>query len=133
MAAPMVSGAAADLLQLRPELGPDQVKGIMIDTLRGLPSGVGELNVNRALAPNNSALLTNLRLLPSTVIDATTGAIDYTRSRWSKSRWSTASSSLSAGWARSSWSCNCSKTTSGSIDPTRSSWSRSSWSMSWTQ
>jgi len=133
MAAPMVSGAVADLLQLRPQLGPDQVKGILIDTLRGLPSGVGELNANRALAPNNSVLPANLGLLPNTVVDATTGAIDYTRSRWSRSRWSTASGSLSAGWARSSWSCSCSKTTSGSIDPTRSSWSRSSWSTSWTQ
>jgi serine protease AprX len=127
MAAPMVSGAVANLLQLRPQLRPDQVKGVLMANLRSLPSGVNELNVNRALAPNNSVLPANVGLTPNTLIDSSTGAIDYTRSSWSRSSWSRSS------WSRSSWSCNCSKTASGSIDPTRSSWSRSSWSMSWTK
>src|SRR5207248_1727750 len=67
-------------------------------------------------------------LTPNTLITDPQGNIDYTRSSWSRSSWSTATGTLSAGFARSSWSCNCSTTSTGSIDPTRSSWSRSSWS-----
>ena len=49
-------------------------------------------------------------LTPNTMIDQTTGQVDYTRSSWSRSSWSASSSDLTAGWARSSWSCDCSLT-----------------------
>ena len=67
---------------------------------------------------------------PNELVDAATGEIDYTRSSWSRSSWSTAPESLIAGWARSSWSCACFPSESDEVDPTRSSWSRSSWSRS---
>ena len=52
----------------------------------------------------------NQGLTPNTLVNAYTGAIDYTRSSWSRSSWSAAAGTLRSSWSRSSWSCNCSKT-----------------------
>jgi serine protease AprX len=131
MAAPIVSGAAADILELHPDWTPDMVKGALIHTLRILKNVDGELNGLNALNAKPDKLYSNHGLTPNTMIDPATGQIDYTRSTWSRSTWSTAPDSLSAGWARSTWSCDCSRTSSGSIDPTRSTWSRSTWSTAW--
>jgi serine protease AprX len=147
MAAPIVSGIVADLLQLHPTWTPTQVKGALVHTLRNVANGAAkevnadaankasakQLNSNQGVKP--SQLLMDLIADAQSVTDSTaTGtAVDDTRSRWSRSSWSRSSWSiapgnLSASWSRSSWSCNCSRTESGEIDPTRSSWSRSSWS-----
>jgi serine protease AprX len=72
----------------------------------------------------------NKGLTPNQLVDPTTGAIDYTRSSWSRSSWSAATGDLTASWARSSWSCVCWDSPDDPVDPTRSSWSRSSWSRS---
>jgi serine protease AprX len=72
----------------------------------------------------------NKGLTPNELVDPTTGAIDYTRSSWSRSSWSAATGDLTASWARSSWSCVCWDSPDDPVDPTRSSWSRSSWSRS---
>jgi hypothetical protein len=65
------------------------------------------------------------------LVDPTTGDIDYARSSWSRSSWSSAPDELTALWARSSWSCACGSGDATSVDPARSSWSRSSWSTRW--
>lgn len=122
MAAPVVSGAVADLLEAHPSWTPNQVKGVIMATDRPIV-GDQELSIKAALAHTGNNVTANQGLQPNALIDPTTGNIDYTKSRWSRSSWSRSS------WSRSSWSCNCSKLASGSIDPTRSSWSRSSWSM----
>jgi serine protease AprX len=131
MAAPMVSGVVALMLEEHPGLTPNQVKGILMDSARSI-SGAG----NEAYAPPavtaTSGSNPNAGIAPNPLVNSATGAIDYTRSSWSRSSWSRSSWSRSS-WSRSSWSCSCSKTSSGSIDPTRSSWSRSSWSTSWTK
>jgi serine protease AprX len=133
MAAPMVAGTAAVLLQLHPELTPNQVKGtIAAATRQVLGVGVDEVSVVSLLQGNLAITTANQGLTPNTLVSSSTGAIDYTRSSWSRSSWSRSSWSRSS-WSRSSWSCNCSKTSSGAIDPTRSSWSRSSWSTSWSK
>jgi serine protease AprX len=138
MAAPMVAGTAAVLLQLHPELTPNQVKGtIAAATRQVLGVGVDEVSVVSLLQGNLAITTANQGLTPNTLVSSSTGAIDYTRSSWSRSSWSRSSWSRSSwsrsSWSRSSWSCNCSKTSSGAIDPTRSSWSRSSWSTSWSK
>jgi serine protease AprX len=131
MAAPVVSGAVADLLQLHPGYTPDQVKGALVASGRKIgDQQTMEVSVDSLIWAN--AGVSNQGLTPNTLIDTKTGNIDYTRSSWSRSSWSRSSWSRSS-WSRSSWSCNCSKTTSGTIDPTRSSWSRSSWSTSWSK
>jgi serine protease AprX len=135
MAAPVVSGVAALILQRNPSLTPNQVKSLLVRTAYALPGDIGEADADVAVrhAPDSSLPSANQGLTPSTLIDATTGGIDYTKSSWSRSSWGGAPSALTADWARSSWSCDCSTTSTGDIDPTRSSWSRSSWSTSWTK
>ncbi len=96
---------------------------------------MGELDGDHGITADPKKLVpANQGLTPNEmIVDPATGAADLTRSRWSRSRWSRsrwsqATGDLSAGWARSSWSCTCSRTESGAVDPTRSRWSRSSWS-----
>ena len=129
MAAPVVLGVVALMLQHRPNLTPDQVKAQLIRGGRAVAGGVPEVNVSAAVWSTwpKSA---NQGLTPNTLVDPSTGNIDYSRSSWSRSSWSTAPDALAAGFARSSWSCNCAST-SDAVDPSRSSWSRSSWSTRW--
>jgi serine protease AprX len=133
MAAPVVAGAVADMLQTRPGLTPNQVKAAVLANGRNvLASSLDEVSASGLVYGSIPTTNPNAGLTPNTLIDPKTGGIDYTRSSWSRSSWSRSSWSRSS-WSRSSWSCNCSTTSSGSIDPTRSSWSRSSWSTSWTK
>jgi serine protease AprX len=133
MAAPMVAGAVADMLQTRPGLTPNQVKAAVLANGRDIKASIlDEVSAYGLVSGSIPKTNPNAGLTPNTLIDPQTGSIDYTKSRWSRSSWSRSSWSRSS-WSRSSWSCNCSKTSSGSIDPTRSSWSRSSWSTSWTK
>jgi len=154
MAAPVVSGAVALLLQLHPDWTPDNVKGAIVtglnsgtkdrvgelDTYKASSATGGRLNANAGVTPNRMAvwfndLINRYGWDPSTDSSSSGDAVDPTRSSWSRSSWSRSSWSqatgdLAAGFARSSWSCSCSDAASSDIDPTRSSWSRSSWSRS---
>jgi serine protease AprX len=130
MAAPVVSGVAALMLQAHPDWTPDEVKSTILATRRQLPGGVEEVDAAAAVVQQVPATGANDGRVPNDVVDAATGDIDYARSSWSRSSWSTAPDALTAGWARSSWSCVCTPDAGGTVDPTRSSWSRSSWSRS---
>jgi serine protease AprX len=134
MAAPMVSGAAALLLEKYPNLTPNQVKGVLLGSSRLVNSRFPAVDVYaaiRSVAAGNIPVA-NQGLTPNTLVSATTGDIDYTRSSWSRSSWSTADSSLGLDFARSSWSrSSWSSTNSAGVEVSRSSWSRSSWSTSW--
>ncbi len=132
MAAPMVSGTVALMLERRPWLTPNQVKGILMSTTRTLPGGEPAISGYGAVYTNVTAQA-NDGLTPHTMIDRATGSIDPAWSSWSRSSWSSAAPFLTADWSRSSWSCNCSRTGSGDVDPSWSSWSWSSWSTSWTK
>jgi serine protease AprX len=139
MAAAVVSGAAADVIQANPSLTPDQVKKTLVKRTRAVTesssstgtlvdgSGVpqpttttttttivgGEAAVDKAIGNPVSGEANN-RLTPNTLIDPATGLIDYTRASWSRASWSDAIDPLRASWSRASWS--------------RASWSRASWS-----
>jgi serine protease AprX len=138
MAAPMVSGTVALLLELNPALTPNQVKGLLTSSDRPLSEGVDEISAAQAdkqisQAPSRAA---NQGLTPNTLVDPATGEIDYTRSSWSRSSWSDAGELLRSSWSRSSWSrssWSSENPETAGVDPTRSSWSRSSWSTSWTK
>ena len=135
MAAPMVSGAAALLLEKYPQLTPNQVKGVLLASARRVNDrfpAVDAYAAIRAVAAGNVPEA-NQGLTPHPVVDAATGDIDYARSSWSRSSWSSAPSELGLGFARSSWSRSSWSSVDGSgAETTRSSWSRSSWSTSWT-
>ena len=136
MAAPMVSGAAALLLERYPSLTPDQVKGVLTASARELPGGLPGLDAMAALkrVASGSIPAANQGLTPNPLVSAATGDIDYSRSSWSRSSWSTATGAQSADWARSSWSrSSWSSYDSSGVETSRSSWSRSSWSTSWTK
>jgi serine protease AprX len=129
MAAPVVAGAAALLVQARPSLTPDQVKTLLMATDKPIKGGggAGEINVEQALFTPVPPALANTGVQPNALIDAATRAgIDI--AKWTRSTWSVATGDLSAGWARSSWSCTDCASLGAMIDPTRSSWSRSTWS-----
>ena len=136
MAAPMVSGAAALLLQKYPNLTPNQVKGVLVNSARMVNGRFPALDVYAAIKAVGAGNVpeANQNLTPNTLVSASTGDIDYTRSSWSRSSWSTADPSLGLDFARSSWSrSSWSSYDSTGIETTRSSWSRSSWSTSWTK
>jgi len=126
MAAPMISGLVADLLQVRPNWSPDQVKGALTSQFAESNS-LPEVNAVRAIL-EWSPQLADQGLSPNSLIADAVGDINYTRSSWSRSSWSAATGALSAAFARSSWSCTCSETSAGTVDPSRSSWSVASWS-----
>jgi serine protease AprX len=132
MAAPVVSGVAALVLQRHPDWTPDQVKATLVGTARALPStNVPEVNAANAVWAYSPRAGRQVGVIPqNALVDGSTGDIDYSRSSWSRSSWSSAPDPLSAAFARSSWSCDCSSA-DAAVDPSRSSWSRSSWSTKW--
>ncbi len=136
MSAPMIAGAAAIGFQLDPTVTPNRIKALLVNNGRALSEKINEVslsNAARAFSYDGGAVA-NQGLTPSTFIDPATGEIDYTRSSWSRSSWSSSSDLLRSSWSRSSWSCaSCGVGDSSLVDPTRSSWSRSSWSTSWTK
>jgi serine protease AprX len=128
MAAPVVSGAVALMLQARPRLTPDQVKTLLERTDRPIKgSAAGEIDIEHAVFTPAPYTLANAGIAANYLIQAINNA-GYDVSQWTRSSWSAATGPLAAAWARSSWSCaDCSGVGDG-VDPTRSSWSRSSWS-----
>ena len=121
-AAPVVAGAAAQLLMKHPNWTPDQVKGALMQRARWVPeahrgeAGVGEINAARSISlstpPNpNAGLAKYVRtdLLGNASFD---GAAWYAAAKssasWDSVSWSDASWSdvswTDASWADVSWS-----------------------------
>src|SRR4051794_22578229 len=98
MAAPVVSGAVALMLQTAPWLTPDQVKGLLIAGSRKVNSKYPEVDLAGTgyLYYKGYRPAANVGLTPNAIVDPATGGIDYSRSSWSRSSWSRSS------WSRSS-------------------------------
>lgn len=153
-AAPIVSGTAALILGRHPDWTPDQVKGALMLTARGLPAadpmsvGVGEIDAAGAAAvtsppnPNENlyafvadddegepvfdADAWNDRV----AADSSWSSSSWSSSSWSSSSWSSSSWS-SSSWSSSSWSSSSWSSSSWSSSSwSSSSWSSSSWSSS---
>ena len=109
------------------------VKGAIVNTATALPSGGGsELNAIAAYWASWGQLSSDQDLTPNSLIDPSTGTIDYSSASWSSGSWSVASGPLSASWSSASWSCSdCSSGTGGPVNPTSGSWSSGSWSTYW--
>jgi serine protease AprX len=120
----VVSGAAALLLQQRPNLTPDQVKKLLTGTADAMPAaapgkGAGQLNVGRAVAAPAPVATQNFPRSTGTgsveksrgtshVADATTGAEltgerDIMGSPWSPTAWS-ATPLYAQTWSGHTWS-----------------------------
>jgi serine protease AprX len=122
MAAAVVSGAAALLIERHPEWTPAQVKGALVSSLEDVPGAGGAVDVTAALDANASS---SVSLTPNQLIDPATGLIDWTRASFRRASFRDASGSpLSASWSRASFRCDCGFTSSGEVDPTRVSFRR---------
>jgi serine protease AprX len=133
-AAPIVAGAAAQILARHPNFTPDQIKGALMLKARYVPeappgsAGVGELNAGRAadvLVPPNPNRGLNRFVVPdpaggtTPVFDAASWS-DAAKSNaaWDAASWSDASWS-DASWTDASWS---------DVSWSDASWSDVSWS-----
>lgn len=81
MAAPVVSGAVALLLERHPDLTPDQVKWVLMNSARsypGQPDSAGLLDIQAAvdLAASGSVGSANQGIPPHSGIDTSTGTVD---------------------------------------------------------
>jgi subtilisin family serine protease len=130
--APVVSGAAAQLLALRPSWGPDQVKGALMMTAKpladGNAAGVGEIDALAASQvtspPNpNENLYQFVTTNPAGEQQFDPLAWEAhvsTNTSWATASWATASwataSWASASWATASWAT--------------ASWATASWATS---
>jgi serine protease AprX len=131
-AAPIVAGAAAQLLITHPDWTPDQIKGALMQRARHVPeasrgeAGVGEINAAR------SALLTrppnpNAALNRFLKIDTKLGTSEFDAAAWS------AAAKGSVSWDSASWSdASWSDVSWTSVSWSDVSWSDASWSdVSW--
>jgi serine protease AprX len=112
-AAPVVAGAAAQVLARHPGWTPDQVKGALMLTARTLPSavrgslGVGGINAYAA-AMLSSAPNPNLALRKFVTSSGPGGSLSFDAASWSTAVQANASwadaSWADASWATASWS-----------------------------
>ncbi|HET6546908.1 MAG TPA: S8 family peptidase, partial [Solirubrobacter sp.] len=85
MASPVVAGAAALVLQARPDLNPDQVKALLTQNVSGTAAGAGELNIPAALNAQVGAGA-NQGVQPNEAVEAALveAGIDPTRATWTR-------------------------------------------------
>ncbi len=131
MAAPVVAGVAALVLQAHPDWTPDQVKSTLMATGRDVPGGIDEVNASAAVATTEPASGTTLGYEPNDLIDPATGDIDPDRSSWGRSSWGRAPDPLSPGWASASWGCICPGWHDDQAGTARSSWGSATWLVKW--
>jgi subtilisin family serine protease len=106
--APVVAGAAAQILALHPTWTPDQVKGALMLTANylpqnGLASGVGEIDAAAAAYLPFDPPNPNENLSAFVTADAVSGALVFNDANWAEAVASTANWS-SANWASANWS-----------------------------
>ena len=147
LAAPIVSGAAAQVLAHHPDWTPDQVKGALMATASPLPAvsnfagGVGEVDAAAAAAlttaPNaqshldafvgpdaNGQLQFNGDSWMATVASQPNwSATDWSETGWSQTDWS------ETGWSQTDWSeTDWSETNWSATDWSETDWSETDWS-----
>jgi serine protease AprX len=140
-AAPVVAGAAAEILARHPEWTADQVKGALMLTARPLPNaaplsvGVGEIDAAAAASlatpPDGNGHLKRFLVrhpagypvFDKATFDATVAAdASWASASWASASWASASWA-SASWASASWA---------SASWASASWASASWaSASW--
>jgi serine protease AprX len=115
MSAAVVSGVAALMLEEHPDWTPNQVKGAMMATLRDVPGVGGTVDAAAALDGSGEA---NAGLVPSTLLDPQTGAIDWERASFRMASFRDATGTeMDPGWSMASFRCDCFLLANGEVDP----------------
>ena len=127
LAAPIVAGTVAGILEKRPTWTPDMVKGALLNTTRALTGGGREIDALNAYNASTDKLVANRGLTPNQIVSPASGDLDYTRASWTRASWTRAS------WSRASWTCTCDTSDASTIDPTRASWTKASWTTDWSK
>jgi len=142
LAAPIVSGAAAQVLALHPDWSPDQVKGALMKSASALPAvsnsagGVGEVNAAAAAAlhtaPNpqknlDKFIASDTNGQPYFNGDAWAATVasqtDWSETDWSETDWS------ETDWSETDWSeTDWSETDWSETDWSETDWSETDWS-----
>ena len=129
MAAPMIAGLVADLLQAHPRWTPDQVKGDLTSAAVSDNSSLQEPNAVKAVL-NWNPPVANQGLTPNELIDPATGVVNYTLSTWSLATWSRTNGALRAGYASSSYSCkSCSAGNGDTVKSSLGTWNLGTWNL----
>jgi serine protease AprX len=150
--APIVSGAAAQILARHPDWSPDEVKGALMISARALPhaaplsAGVGEIDVAAAAglasAPNPNENLYDFVRRDSTgreYLDATAwnehvlADATWTSATWTSATW-TSATWTSATWTSAAWAAAAhADATWTSATWTSATWTSATWtSATWT-
>jgi serine protease AprX len=123
-AAPVVAGAAAQILARHPDWGPDEVKGALMLTSQYLggvdwqEAGVGEIDAYGAASLDFTPPNPNENLYTFVETDTTTGGRTFNEASWAN-HVATEASWASASWASASWA---------SASWANASWASASWS-----
>jgi serine protease AprX len=140
LAAPIVAGAAAQVLARHPSWTPDQVKGALMRTAKrtaaGFSAGVGEVNAAAAAAVNSPPnpqknldkyVAPDSSGNPAFNVDAWQQAVsaqtDWSETDWSETDWS------ETDWSETDWSeTDWSETDWSETDWSETDWSETDWS-----
>jgi serine protease AprX len=136
MAAAVVSGAAAVVIQTNPTWTNNAVKGALMNAGRDVLDTVREVSVDKARRAAVQERVSNTGLTPSSFVDPATGTLDYAGLGLTAATWSPAVDPLRARWGGASFTCNClaASTTDGqTADTTRARWGRARWSAEFTK
>jgi len=132
LAAPIVSGIAADLLAAHPSWTPGMVKGAIVNTAVRLSDGSNEVRAQAAYWASGSQLSSDQNLTPNNLVDPGSGSINYDAASWTAASWTTAINPLAASWTAASWTClACSSGADPGVSPTSASWTDVGWATFW--
>jgi serine protease AprX len=127
IAAPMISGLVADLLQVHPGWTPNQVKGDLTSAAISASASLREPDAVKAML-NWNPPTADQGLTPSNLLNTNIGKINLALPTWSLPTWSRADGDLSAGFAGSSFTCNnCTASGAGSADTSLPTWTLPTW------
>jgi serine protease AprX len=144
---PIVAGAAAQVLAAHPGYTPDQVKGALLATARGLGSapglGAGEVNAAAAVAlaspPNpNQNLNAFVSVDPATGLNTFTAAnwvsAVQTSANWTEANW-TSANWTEANWTEANWTlANWTEANWTEANWTEANWTEANWTLAnWTE
>ncbi len=127
MAAPMIAGLAADLLQVHPHWTPGQVKGDLTAAAVSGNASLQEPNAVKAVL-NWNPPVADQGLTPSSLLTGGHGGVNLTLGTWSLATWSRANGALRASYAGQSYTCkSCAAKSNGTANSSLGTWGLGTW------